>query len=284
MTARILEQGYRRYEGERRGEPHAVRSLVFHTLRRMLGLRRPARWKILPVMTIVFAYLPAIVFLGVIALVTEAGDFVPNYADYYGFIFSAIVLFVAFAAPEALCPDRRSQVLSLYLASPLTRGTYLMAKAIAVAAIIALVTIGPPLLLLLGRILQEAGPDGPLGVLGVLGRVVGAGAMLATFYTALSLAVSSLTDRRAVAAAGVLLLILASAIATNILRFGLDAPAEVMVLNLTFAPAETVSRIYGSPGEIPELGTVQLAAGLLALAVVSGAVTFWRYHTLRVTR
>ena len=220
MTARILETGYRRYDGERRGEVHAVRSLVFHTIRRMVGLRRPARWKILPVMTIVFAYLPAIVFVGIIALVGESGnaDFGPTYYEYYGFIISAIVLFVSFAAPEALCPDRRSHVLSLYLASPLTRGTYLTAKAIAVATMIAFVTVGPPLLLLLGRVLQDTGPDGPLGVLAVLGRIVASGGLLAVFYTAFSLALSSLTDRRAVAAAGTLMLILGSAIVTNIVR------------------------------------------------------------------
>jgi len=285
VTARILESGYRRYEGERRGELHAVWSLFVHSLRRMLGLRRPARWKILPVMTIVFAYLPAIVFLGVIALLGDrVQDFVPQYADYYGFIVSAIVLFVAFAAPEALCPDRRSHVLSLYLASPLTRGTYLLAKAMAVATIIAAVTVGPPLLLLVGRVLQEAGPDGPLGVLGVLGRIIGAGTALSLFYTALSLAISSLTDRRAVAAAGTLMMILASAIATNILYFGLDLPPEVLVLNLPFAPGEMVVRIYGEAGEVPALDTLALAAGLLALTVVSASVTFWRYQSLRVTR
>ncbi len=285
MTTRILESGYRRYEGERRGELHAVRSLYVHTLRRMLGLRRPARWKLLPVMTIVFAYLPAVVFLGVIALLGDrVSDFVPEYSAYYGFIVSAIVLFVAFAAPEALCPDRRSHVLSLYLASPLTRSTYLIAKALAVATIIGAVTVGPQLLLLFGRVLQEAGPDGPLGVLAVLGRITGSGTALAVFYSALSLAVSSLTDRRAVAAAGTLMMILASAIATNIFHFGLDGPAEVMVLNLTFAPGELVRRIYGEAGEIPALDTAALVAGLVALTLVSASITFWRYQSLRVTR
>jgi hypothetical protein len=80
------------------------------------------------------------------------------------------------------------------------------------------------------------------------------------------------------------MLILASAIATNILHFGLDAPPEVLVLNLTLAPQELVARIYGELGEVPELSTVSLSAGLLGLAIVAAAVTFWRYQTLRVTR
>ena len=65
------------------------------------------------------------------------------------------------SAPEVLCPDRRTGMLGLYLASPLTRDTYLLAKAAAVAGAARLVTLGPPLLLLVAFILQGLGPDGP---------------------------------------------------------------------------------------------------------------------------
>ena len=41
----------------------------------------------------------------------------------------AVLVFVAFVAPEVLCPDRRTGMLGLYLASPLTRDTYLVGKA-----------------------------------------------------------------------------------------------------------------------------------------------------------
>ena len=160
--ARILETGYRRYTGVRQGTAHSVRSLIAHTLRRILGLRRAARWKILPYLAIAFAYLPAIVFVGVMALIRAAGtggdladQFVPPYFGYYAVISLAIQLFVAFVAPEALCPDRRARVLSLYLASPLSRMTYVLAKALSVAIVIATVTIGPVLLMLIGRVVQN---------------------------------------------------------------------------------------------------------------------------------
>ena len=63
--ARIVDRGYRRYEGPRRGGAGAYRSLVVHSAQRALGLRRPATAKILPVLSVFIAYVPAIVFVGI---------------------------------------------------------------------------------------------------------------------------------------------------------------------------------------------------------------------------
>lgn len=288
--ARILERGYRRYTGHREGEAHAVRSVIAHTLRRILGLRRPARAKVLPLLSIVFAYVPAIVFVGIVALFARFGgrdqaqQIIPEYGEYYDFIISAIVLFVAFVAPEALCPDRRSRVLSLYLASPLTRLTYLLAKGAAVAIVISFVTIGPPLLLLLGLMLQSAGPDGPVAVLSVLVRVLESGLVLAALYTSLSMAVASLTDRRAVAAAATLFVVIASAIVTETLIDGFGISQTAMAASLTGGALELVRRIYGEPGFYPQVPTWSLALGMAAWTLGSAAVAVVRYQRLQVTR
>lgn len=288
--ARILERGYRRYPGEREGEGHAVRSVIAYTLRRVLGLRRPARSKILPLMAIVFAYLPAIVFVGVVALLGRFGarqqvrQIVPQYHDYYRFIISAIVLFVAFAAPEALCPDRRSRVLSLYLASPLTRMTYLVAKAAAVGVILAAVTVGPPLLLLLGLVTQSAGPDGPVALVTVVVRILGSGLLLAALFTALSMGIASLTDRRAVAAAATVFVIIGSGTLAGTLLSAVHAPHDVVVLSLTESAIELVRRIYGQRGSVPQVDTLVLAAGNAAWTLGLGAIAVLRYQRLQVTR
>lgn len=288
--ARILERGYRRYTGERQGQAHAIRSVIAHTLRRILGLRRPARSKVLPILSIVFAYLPATVFVGIVALFGRFGgrgqaqEIIPEYADYYDFIISAIVLFVAFVAPEALCPDRRSRVLSLYLASPLTRLTYLLAKAAAVAIVIAAVTVGPPLLLLIGLMLQGAGPDGPVDALIVLIRITESGLVLAALYTCLSMAIASLTDRRAVAAAATLFVIIGSAIVTEVLMDGLGASRSFLAGSLTGGALELVRRIYGEPGFYPQVQTWVLAAGMATWTLGAGAVAVVRYQRLQVTR
>jgi hypothetical protein len=288
--ARILERGYRRYTGHREGQAHAVRSVIAHTLRRILGLRRPARAKVLPMLSIVFAYLPATVFVGIIALFgrfggrNQARQIIPEYADYYGFIVSAIILFVAFVAPEALCPDRRSRVLSLYLASPLTRLTYLLSKAAAVAIVITFVTVGPQLLLLIGLMLQGAGPDGPVAALRVLVRILESGLVLAAFYTCLSMAVASLTDRRAVAAAATLFVLIGSTIVSETLVEGLGASTSLRAFNLSGGPLELVRRIFGVAQASGDVATWALALGIGACTVVTAAVAVLRYQRLQVTR
>lgn len=289
--ARILERGYRRYRGERLGHAHAVRSVIAHTLRRILGLRRPARAKLLPIMSIAFAYLPAIVFVGVIAVIgrvagggAEARQFVPRYSEYYGFIVSAIVLFVGFVAPEALCPDRRSRVLSLYLASPLTRMTYLLSKAAAVFVVLLAVTVGPPLLLLLGLMSQGVGPDGPMEVLGVVLRILVSGGMLASLFTALSMAVASLTDRRAVAAGATVFVVLAAGVVATTLVFGLRSSQSFVVIAIVRSALELVRRIYGEPGVLQDVSTTTLTLGYLAWTLAAASIAVVKYRRLQVTR
>lgn len=285
--ARILERGYRRYDGPRRGTARVVRSLTRHTIERVLGLRRPARSKVLPVLAITMAYLPAAVFIGLVAFIPEqARDLVgvPDYPEYYGFVTAAILLFVVLVAPEALCPDRRSGLIGLYLASPLTRSTYLLAKALAIASVLAFVTLGPLLLLLLGLSLQGAGPEGFGNLVVTLVRIVGAGLALTAFYTALSMAVASLTDRRAVASAATLLLLSATTIAAGVLVLSLRAPEPLALLSLNRVPFDAVLRIYGVEGLPPNLATPLVLGALVAWTLAGAAVVALRYRRLEVTR
>jgi ABC-2 type transport system permease protein len=285
-TGAIYEGGYQHYDGPRLGPSAAVLSVMKQTMQRVMGLRRPARSKVLPFLSVIIAYLPAAVFVGAVALLPKQvhRDFLPGYAEYYGFITAAIVLFVVFTGPEALCPDRRSRVLSLYLAAPLTRTTYLVAKAAAISAILLLVTTGPPLLLLVGRALQGEGPDGPIGFLTVFARIAAAGVLMAVFYTSISMAVSSLTDRRAFASGGTLLAILGSHIVAGVFVQAFGLGDNYFVLNLNVAPLESVFRIYGRAGGFPTIPTALLFAAVAGWSALGLAVTWWRYQQLRVTR
>lgn len=292
--ARIYDRGYRRYEGRRLGTTAAVLSLWRHTVQRIMGLRRSFRHKILPFLSVLIAYLPAIAFIGILALLPKdvnqgrgPGSLVPTYYQYYGFVSAAIIVFVVFSAPEALCPDRRNRTLSVYLASPLSRESYLLAKALAVATVVLFVTLGPLLLLLIGYVLQSHGPDGPLGVLRVLGRIVGAGVAVAVFYTAFSLAVASRTDRRGLATGGALIVIFITHVTAGILAFAFGLNKAVLVVSLLIAPVELGIRILGAPASVHAMAgtsTWVVAAGCLAWTVVFAGLVYLRYSSLQVTR
>lgn len=286
--ARIVDRGYRRYDGDRGGTGTAVRSLVRHSVQRALGLRRTPWAKVLPVLSVAIAYLPAIAFVGMAAflprqLVQEG--ILPDYGEYYGFITSAIVVFTAFVAPELLCTDRRTRMLGLYLASPLDRTTYLAAKALAVGLVLTLVTIGPPLLMLVAFTLEGAGPGGVSDWLALFWRIVVSGVVMAAVHAALSLAAASLTDRKAVASAGVILTLLLSSAVTGALVDGAGAPVELELLNLLALPFELVSRIYPDTEDVrPELSTGLLVAANAGWTALFAAVVVVRYRRLEVTR
>lgn len=287
--ARIADLGYQPYDGPRLGPRHAVASVAAYSIRRALGLRRPARAKVLPLLAAGIAYVPAVVFVGLAALLpdplVQEGGVLPEYADYYGFITAAIIVFTALVAPEVLCPDRRSGLLGLYLAAPLTRTSYLVAKALAVAPVLALVTVGPPLLLLVGLTLEGAGPDGVGDFAVLVVRVVAGGAAVSLPFAAVSLAVSGFTTRRAVASAAVLLLLLVTGVTAAVLH-DLGGPTWLWLLDLTTVPFELVQRIYGQPGTPgpSDLPTGAVAAAAVAWVLLPTAVLAARYRALRVTR
>ena len=286
--ARIVDRGYRRYDGPRSGTAGAVRSLARHSAQRALGLRRGPWAKVLPVLAVAIAYLPAVAFVGMAAflpneLVTEG--ILPGYGDYYGFITSAIVVFTAFVAPELLCTDRRTRMLGIYLASPLDRRTYLLAKGIAVGGVLSLVTLGPLLLLLVAYTFEGAGPDGPVAWFTILGRILLGGIVIATLHASISLAAASLTDRKGLASAGIILVLLVSSIVTGSLIDGAGAPVELEVFNLLGLPFDLVSRIYPDVEPVrPELGTEVLVAANLAWTLIALGVVAVRYQRLEVNR
>ena len=285
--ARIVERGFQRYDGPRSGVPGAIRSVSWESIRATLGLGRPARNKIFPVIAVVIAYLPAVVFIGIAILIP--GDIlepeeVADYPGYYGFIILAIVLFSALVAPEVLVSDRRNGMLAMYLSTPLNRGTYLTAKAVAVAATLALVTLFPPMLMLIGYTVDGAGPDGVDDWLLTLFRIVLSGVAISAALAAVSMAASSLTDRKAFAAIGIVLLVLASPILAGALTEGAELSPYWRVIDISTMPFELVFRIFGQPGNFPEIETVAVIASNLVWTLGASAIVWWRYSKLVIAR
>jgi len=272
--ARIYDLGYRRYEGERRGVGWAPVTVWRHTVQRVLGLRRPFRHKILPGVALVIAFVPALVYVGVAALfpVDLIGeDILPSYAAYAGVIAAALILFSSFVAPEALCTDRRTGMLDLYLAGPLDRNRYLAAKWGAVLGVMLLMTMAPQLFMLASYTVEGAGP--PMReVPRLLLEIVVAGGAIALFYTAVAMGVSSLTTRRAAAAVAIaLLLIVPNVVVTSVVQEA-NAPDGLAVLQPAVAE-ELAWRVFGDAHAVEEVANSPVAR--LSTPLVVGAVAGW---------
>ena len=286
--ARIFDLGYRSYDGPRERPGRAIATLAEFTGRRVLGLGRGARHKVLPAITLAIAYLPALfsVAFAVFANDLGAGDLI-SYGDYMFFIGSALALFAALIAPEALCPDKRSGMLGLYLAGPLDRNRYLAGKWAGVLAAMLLITLGPLLFMLLAFVLAGFGPSAS-ETPKLLLQIFAVGIVTALLYTALSMAVSSFTSRRAVAAVSVVLLLFVPAFVVRGAIESAGAPNELDLFSSPFVVEELASRIFGeasnSQDPVTELST-WLVAGGVGAAVLAGALVCWlRYRRLEAFR
>jgi ABC-2 type transport system permease protein len=286
--ARLFDLGYRSYDGPRHPPARAILTLAVFTARRVLGLGRGAMHKVLPAITLGIAFLPALasVVFAVVANDIVVGDLI-SYGEYTFFIGSALALFASLVAPEALCPDRRTGMLGLYLAGPLDRTRYLAAKGGGVVGVMLLITVAPLLFMLVAFVVAGFGPslgETPLLLL----RIIGSGVATALLYASLSMAVSSFTTRRAVAAVATVLLLL---VPVSVARSAIEsagAPDELDLISFPFVAANLSYRIFGETPEeaepIAELSTVVVTAGLAA-AIVAGFLVCWlRYRRIEAFR
>lgn len=286
--ARLFDLGYRSYDGPREPPERALATLAEFTARRVLGLGRGGRHKVLPAITLAIAFLPALASVLFSVIAEDIGvDELISYGEYTFFIGSALALFTSLLAPEALCPDRRSGMLGLYLAGPLDRTRYLAAKGAAVVGVMLLITIGPLLFMFAAFVLAGHGPslgDTPL----LLVRIVASGIATALLYAALSMAVSSFTTRRAAAAVATVLLL---AVPASVVRSAIesaDAPNALDLLSFPFVAAELSYRIFGEMPDhdspVTKLSTPVVAAGLAAAVALGFLVCWLRYRRLESFR
>jgi hypothetical protein len=264
----------------------ALLTLWRHAIERALGLHRPFRHKLLPALALVIAFLPAIASVGIAVLLPTdllEEDLLVSYGEYYGFIATALALFAAFVAPEALCTDRRTGMLGLYLAGPLDRHRYLVAKAGSVLAVVLVMTVLPQLFLLAAYAVEDAGPS-PGETPELLARILVAGIAVSALYTSVSMGIASLTAKRAVAAVAIVLLLVTSAIASGIATESAGAPDLTALVSLPTVPAELARRILADPptgdAAIDRLSTGALAAGLAAWIALGAAVCVAAYRRI----
>lgn len=170
MTEQVIyDRGYRTYEGPRRGAAGARRAVYKDGLRRVLGLGRKARYKVFPWILISIAVIAAAGFIGAHWAGREfvgsaIAEILPAYGELFDFYSRISLLFIAFAGPALLIPDRAEGVLSVYFSRPLTVDGYLAAKWAAFATLVGGIYLVPQILLHVGlALLSEKGFAGYMG-------------------------------------------------------------------------------------------------------------------------
>ena len=242
MVGAVYDRGYRGYEGTRGGQRSARAALFRASVRRALGIRRPWRQKVAPLVLLAIATVPAIVFVGVgyVTRDTPASDFEwITYREYVG-VSSYLLVFVALTAPDIMCPDRRQRVLPVLFARPLTGADYVIAKVAAMFAIVFAFGFLPQVVLFLGQMLVS--DDGALRYARdnaeVLWQVPVAVSVLAIYYAAIGVAISSLTSRRIIAGATIIGVLLISGIVSTVLVEGAESSRDES--SVEAGPPETI--------------------------------------------
>jgi len=209
-TGVIHDLGYRPYGGPRLGERAVARSLFVTGLRNTYGLGRSARSKVLPMILLGLMLLPALILVGVLVQARQLLDLDSQIVAYSTYPLTTqllISVFVAAQAPALISRDLRFRTITLYLARPMSRRTYVLVR-LASLSVATFVLIAAPLVLMYaGGLLADL----PVGreTQRFLGAVVGAAA-LAACLAGPAAVVAALTVRRGLAVAAVIVVLLVS--------------------------------------------------------------------------
>lgn len=288
-TGVIHDIGYRPYSGERLGEGRVAWALFVTGLRNCFGLGRSARSKALPMILLGLMLLPALILVGVLVQAKDLlgiNDQIVAYSTYPLTVQLLISVFVASQAPVLVSRDLRFRSLTLYLARPLRRTTYVLVR-LASLIVATFILIGAPLLLMyVGGLLADL----PVGRESErIGEALVGALLLAGCLAGPAAVVAALTTRRGLAVAAIIVVLLVSfVVVSSIQGIGMDEGHETVaeVAGL-FSPYTLVNEVqvflFDSPAgtQAPPTGT---GIGLLHLAMVAvvllGSVgaMLWRYR------
>ncbi|MFA6576466.1 MAG: ABC transporter permease, partial [Nocardioides sp.] len=209
-TGVIHDLGYRPYGGPRLGERAVAWAFFVTGLRNTFGLGRSGRSKVLPMILLGLMLLPALILVGVLVQarnILGLNEQIVAYSTYPLTTQLLISVFVASQAPALISRDLRFRTITLYLARPMRRTTYVLVR-LASLTVATFALIGAPLLLMyVGGLLADLPIGRETGR--ILGALVGA-ALLAACLSGLAALVAALTIRRGLAVAAVIVVLLVS--------------------------------------------------------------------------
>jgi len=263
-TGSIYDLGYRHYEGKRNGRAYAMWSLFVESFRGVWGFGRPMSAKAAPFILAGLYALPAVIQLAFSSVIVQSAaqsGQAPSLLTYHDYFpsFSILVFFFCVAqAPELVCRDQRYQVLPLYFTRAMGRIEYALARLASLVAALFIVMLVPAIALFIGDVLMKPdafkafGDELPLAL-----PSIPVALLVAMYFGALALAISSFSPRRAYSAIGIV----------------------AYVLLMQAIPAA----LY-SIGSVSSAGTVQVSTGsaldglflISPLTTLSGAI-YWMF-------
>lgn len=292
-TGAVYDLGYTPYDGERLGRRGARRTVFGDGIRRVMGIRRKARRKVLPWMLVVIAVLPPIAFVGISFFVPidvgETFDPAQQHATFFTLGGTIVLLFAALAAPELLIPDRRDGVLSMLSSRPMTSNDYLGTRFASLVAIVAGFLLVPQLVLYVGQAAVDADGvlQGLIDGLPNLPRILFAAVIYTVAYVPLGFVVASLSNRKGIAASVYIASMIAlTGISEAIVQNGTFAGSRYFAL---LAPINTADAANAWVFGVTDNESLMAAAdldpvfGVIAVAVVGLAATAFsvtRYRRL----
>lgn len=288
----IHDIGYRPYAGPRLGGRAVAWSLFLTGLRNCYGVGRSGRSKVLPMILLGLMLLPALIMVGVLVqakALLGLDEHIVAYSVYPITTQLLISVFVAAQAPALISRDLRFGTITLYLARPASRTTYVLVR-MASLTVATFVLIGAPLLLLyVGGLLADL----PLGreTEDFLAALFGA-LLLAACLAGLSAIISAVTTRRGLAVAAVIIVLVVSYTVVASVQGIASETGDVVVGDVAglFSPYTLVNGVqvllFDSPSGTPTspAGGVMswLYPAVTALTILGSAgAMLWRYR--RVT-
>lgn len=279
----VYDRGYHHYDGPRLGRGHAFRALTVYSMKRALGSKKSWTAKVIPTLMYISAGLMVTIPLGIRAFADSAE--VVEYWEYFGIIFVILTVFLASVAPEMLCNDRHENVLPLYFARAITRLDYILSKLLATTILTLTITLVPTAIYWLGRQLLE---DSPLTAmkdnLDDLVKIVIMCVVVSLYLASICLMISSLTARKAIAAAGIIVSILV----VSIILYGVaesdisaDAASYVLLANpLALAEYFTYTlfdQVVETTYDVTTYSVGVYGGVMLLVTLLCCGVMYWRY-------
>ncbi|GAA1437798.1 ABC transporter permease [Microlunatus lacustris] len=279
-TGVIHDIGYRPYTGDRLGEGAVAWSLFRTGVRHCFGLGRSGRSKVLPMSLLGAMLLPAVILVAVLVQAGEAlgltGQIVP-YSRYALITQVVISVFVAAQAPALISRDLRFRTITLYLARPLRRSTYVLVRLASLLVAVFALIAAPLLVLYVGGLLAELPPARETELF--LGALVGA-LLLAAVLSGLAALIAAVTTRRGLAVAAItVVLVVSYTVVTAVQGLGTEEgmPRLAEFAGL-FSPYTLVDGVQvwlfdvAASTPAPPTGRTGILFLVTALAVVAGCV------------